>query len=119
MCRASRIGTPLATRVPRVRMVRAMMFFSTSWPKMGTFNANMSQPIRPAENFRTSLMNSQMPIGTVGSKYHHFMVNWEALMRASVTAGSLASKSLKIFWNCGTIFDHDEGQNGRPRTRPR
>ena len=48
MCRASRMGTPLATRVPRVRTLRATEFFSTNWPKIGSFKANMSQPIRPA-----------------------------------------------------------------------
>ena len=69
MCRASRIGTPLATRVPRVRMVRATMFFSTSGPKMGIFRMNRSQPIRPARNLRNSLMNSQMPMGMPGSRY--------------------------------------------------
>ena len=55
MCRASRIGTPLATSVPSVRMVRAMMFFSTSWPKIGTFRAKRSQPMRPRVNLRISL----------------------------------------------------------------
>ena len=47
MCKASKIGTPLATSVPKVRVVRATMFFSTSWPKMGILNVNMSQPTRP------------------------------------------------------------------------
>ena len=69
MCRASRIGTPLATSVPRVRMVRATMFFSTNWPKIGTFRANRSQPIRPAANFRKSLTNSQKPMGMAGMRY--------------------------------------------------
>ena len=59
MCRASRIGTPLATSVPSVRMVRATMFFSTSWPKIGTFRAKKSHPSRPGANFRMSLMYSQ------------------------------------------------------------
>src|SRR4030065_192560 len=43
MCRPSRIGTPLATRVPRVRVVRATMFFSTSWPKIGISRRNRRQ----------------------------------------------------------------------------
>ena len=59
MCRASRIGTPLATSVPRVRMVRATMFFSTSWPKIGALSAKKSHPIRPGANFRISLTYSQ------------------------------------------------------------
>ncbi len=45
MFRASRIGTPLETSVPRVRVVRARMFFSTNWPKIGILSMNMSQPI--------------------------------------------------------------------------
>ena len=45
MFSASRIGTPLETSVPRVRVVRATMFFSTNWPKIGIFSMNMSQPI--------------------------------------------------------------------------
>ena len=47
MFSASRIGTPLETSVPRVRVVRARMFFSTSWPKIGILSVNMSQPMRP------------------------------------------------------------------------
>ena len=35
MFRASRIGTPLATSVPSVRVVRATMVFSMIWPKIG------------------------------------------------------------------------------------
>ena len=42
--RASRIGTPLATSVPSVRIVRATMFFSTNWPKIGIFKRNRCQP---------------------------------------------------------------------------
>ena len=69
MCRASRMGTPLATRVPRVRVVRATMFFSTKGPKMGIFSRNMSQPVRPALNLRISLMVSQMDKGMPGNRY--------------------------------------------------
>ena len=69
MCSASRIGTPLVTRVPRVRVVRATMFFSTSWPKMGIFRMNRSQPIRPAENLRISFTISQIAVGMPGSRY--------------------------------------------------
>ena len=36
----SRIGTPLVTSVPRVRVVRARMFFSMSPPKTGTLMMN-------------------------------------------------------------------------------
>ena len=56
MFRASRIGTPLATSVPRVRVVRATMFFSTNWPKIGIFRMNRSQPMRPGLNLRISLI---------------------------------------------------------------
>ncbi len=62
------MGTPLATRVPRVRVVRATMFFSTNWPKIGIFRMNMSQPMRPAGNLRISLMNSQMADGNAGQQ---------------------------------------------------
>ena len=63
MLRASRMGTPEETSVPRVRVVRATMFFSTSGPKMGILMRNRSNPSRPYENFRTSLTKSQMAIG--------------------------------------------------------
>ena len=85
------MGTPLATRVPRVRTLRAMEFFSTNWPKMGIFNANMSQPIRPATNFRKSLMNIQMPIGMDGNEeppVAHPLGNADQQSRSSPAAGS-------------------------------
>ena len=66
MFSASRIGTPLATSVPSVRVLRAMVFFSTNWPKTGTLRMNKSQPWRPYSNFRNSLTISQMPIGIDG-----------------------------------------------------
>ena len=69
MCKASKMGTPLATRVPRVRVVRATMFFSTNWPKIGNFRMKRSQPIRPAENLRINLMNSQIVMGMPGRRY--------------------------------------------------
>ena len=47
MFSASKIGTPLETSVPRVRVVRAIMFFSTSCPNTGTLSVNKSQPTRP------------------------------------------------------------------------
>ena len=62
----SRIGTPLATSVPSVRVVRARMFFSINDPKMGTLMMNWSQPMRPCLNLRISLMESQMQIGMAG-----------------------------------------------------
>ena len=105
MCRASRMGTPLATRVPRVRTLRAMTFFSTNWPKMGIFKANMSQPIRPALNFRNSLMNSQMPMGMPGMRNHQFATQLETAISTLVMSGSSVPNSLKIFSNCGTIFN--------------
>ena len=40
MLSASRIGTPLAINVPSVRAVRATMFFSISWPKIGILMMN-------------------------------------------------------------------------------
>ncbi len=45
MFRASRIGTPLDTSVPKVRVVRATMFFSIICPKIGTLSVNRSQPV--------------------------------------------------------------------------
>ena len=69
MFRASRIGTPLATSVPSVRVVRATMFFSMIWPKIGILSMNISQPMRPALNLRISLTNSQKQIGMPGIRY--------------------------------------------------
>ena len=63
------MGTPLATSVPRVRMVRATMFFSTSGPKIGILMVNMSQPMRPAWNLRINFSASQMPSGMPGKRY--------------------------------------------------
>ena len=56
MFSASRIGTPLATSVPSVRVVRARMFFSIKLPKIGTLMMNRSQPMRPCLNLRISLI---------------------------------------------------------------
>ena len=69
MLRASRIGTPLATSVPSVRVVRARMFFSMRLPKIGTLMMNWSQPMRPCRNLRISLIVSQIVIGMPGIKY--------------------------------------------------
>ncbi len=80
------------------------MFFSMICPKMGTLMTNKSQPARPALNFRTSLMNSQTLIGPNGIVNHQFTIQFDMLMRYCVIAGSVASKSSKIFTNAGTIL---------------
>ena len=69
MFSASRIGTPLETSVPRVRVVRARMFFSTSGPKIGILSVNISQPMRPALNLRINLMSSHSNSGMPGIRY--------------------------------------------------
>ncbi len=69
MFRASRIGTPLATSVPSVRVVRATVFFSMIWPKTGILSMNRSQPMRPILNLRISLTNSQTQMGMTGMRY--------------------------------------------------
>ncbi len=69
MLSASRIGTPLATSVPSVRVVRARMFFSMRLPKIGTLMMNWSQPMRPCLNLRISLTVSQIVIGMPGIRY--------------------------------------------------
>jgi hypothetical protein len=48
-----------------------MMFFSTNWPKIGTFSENMSQPVRPQGKRRRSLMNSHRPMGIAGSDHQY------------------------------------------------
>ena len=69
MFSASRIGTPLATSVPSVRVVRATIFFSIKLPKIGILMMNRSQPMRPCLNLRISLTVSQIVIGMPGIKY--------------------------------------------------
>ncbi len=69
MFSASRIGTPVATSVPSVRVVRARMFFSIRLPKIGTLMMNWSQPMRPCWNLRISLTISQIAIGMPGIRY--------------------------------------------------
>ncbi len=71
MFKPSRIGTPLATSVPRVRVVRAMTFFSTSLPITGQRSTKISQPMRPALNLRTSLIASQITKGRAGMTYQY------------------------------------------------
>ena len=63
MFNASKIGTPEVTSVPKVRVVRAKMFFSINPPNSGIFIMNWSNPIRPCLNLRIILPTSQQQIG--------------------------------------------------------
>ena len=99
MFSASRIGTPLATSVPSVRVVRARMFFSIRLPKIGTLMMNWSQPMRPCLNLRISLTVSQIVIGMPGIKYQYCTHHSEMPTSISVIAGS-GDRTPRKF--CGT-----------------
>ena len=66
MISASRIGTPAEISVPSVRVNRAMVVFSTSWPITGIFSRIRSKTTPPACCGR-SLMKIQMAIGTMNT----------------------------------------------------
>ena len=112
MFSASRIGTPLATSVPSVRVVRARMFFSMRLPKIGTLMMNWSQPMRPCLELADQLdrepdrdrdAGDQVPVvdAPLGDRRP----------AAAVIGGSSRSNSSKILLERGHDLDHDERQD--------
>ncbi len=77
MLSASRIGTPEVIKVPKVRVVRARMFFSTKAPKIGILSMNRSQPMRPGLNLRISLTTATMEIGMTGIRTSNSPSSWK------------------------------------------
>src|SRR5689334_424272 len=103
MSRASRMGTPDAMSVPRVRAVRATMLFSRIFPNRGILSEILSTMKAPVLFFLTILTNSHMPKGTVGSRYQYLAIMSLAVMSHSVIAGSLTSNPSKMALNLGMI----------------
>ena len=66
MIRLSRIGTPDATSVPKVRMVRATITFSMIPPKTGSRSFIQSTAYLPRLNFLISLTITTNAIGARG-----------------------------------------------------
>src|SRR4029079_17611270 len=104
MFSASRIGTPLATSVPSVRVVRARIFFSMRLPKIGILMMNWSQPIRPCLNLRINLIVSQIVTGMPGIKYQYCTHQFEIFTSSSVIGGRSRLNYLEMSRNAGTIL---------------
>ena len=115
MFSASKIGTPLATSVPSVRVVRARMFFSIRLPKIGTLMMNWSQPIRPWRNLRISLIVSQIVTGMPGIKYQYLHAPVRNANEQLGHGRQLEVEFLEDFSERGHDLDHDERQDARRR----
>ena len=111
MFKDSRIGTPLATRVPSVRQVRATMFFSMIMPKIGIFSLKRSHPSRPYLNWQVILIRSQTAIGMAGIKNHQRAVLLEMKISIWVMPGSSTLELLEDLFERRHDLDHDEGQD--------
>ena len=109
--RASRIGTPLATSVPSVRVVRAIVFFSTSCPKTGIFSVNRSQPTRPYSNLRNSLTISQMPIGMPGIRNQYLYVHVRNSHQHDGDRREIGLEIVEDLLKRGHDLDHDERED--------
>src|SRR6266498_3363412 len=101
ICRASRIGTPEESIVPRVRVKRATATLRTSEPKSGTLSVNASHRTRLL-GFETKSLNATTnAIGMPMKRYQFSVSPCERLMKNWVGADIAPPKSLNIFSNVG------------------
>lgn len=103
MISASRMGTPDAMSVPRVRAVRATVLFSMIFPRTGMRSESQSTTYAPRLNLRISFRVTTRAIGIVGSRYQKSTIQFEVVISSTVIDGSSRSNPSKIALNFGMI----------------
>ncbi len=100
--RASRIGTPEESIVPKVRVNRATATFRTSGPNTGDFSTKACHISWPLPWRVASLNATKSTIGTATKMYQFARRPFERSTRNCVGPGSEPPMSLNIFSKVGT-----------------